>query len=209
MLDLFDVSCVDALIGGSQKAFMLPPGMSIIGLSQKAIEKIERRNVGFYFNLKTELKNQIKNTTAWTAPTTIIIGLCAFLQEAKRIGFENIYKDTKARSLACDTALEEINLRIYPTIPALAMTTIADEQSDEIRKILKNEFSVNIAGGQDHLKGKIFRINHMGMVPLSEISWVINAIELSLEKIGRRKFNGFANQIFLEQYYKIKNQGQK
>lgn len=204
-----DVSCVDALIGGSQKAFMLPPGMSIIGLSQKAIEKIERRNVGFYFNLKTELKNQIKNTTAWTAPTTIIIGLCAFLQEAKRIGFENIYKDTKARSLACDTALEGINLRIYPTIPALAMTTIADEQSDEIRKILKNEFSVNIAGGQDHLKGKIFRINHMGMVPLSEISWVINAIELSLEKIGRRKFNGFANQIFLEQYYKIKNQGQK
>ena len=89
------------------------------------------------------------------------------------------------------------------------MTTIADEQSDEIRKILKNEFSVNIAGGQDHLKGKIFRINHMGMVPLSEISWVINAIELSLGKIGRRKFNGFANQIFLEQYYKIKNQGQK
>lgn len=204
-VEKLDVSCIDALIGGSQKAFMLPPGMSIIGLSQKAIQKIEDRNVGFYFNLKTELKNQTKNTTAWTAPTTIIVGLCAFLEKAKEIGFDEIYHDTKARSLACDAALESIGLKIYPTIPALSMTTISDDKSDEIRKILKKDFNVNAAGGQDHLKGKIFRINHMGIVPINEIAWVVNAVELSLDKLGRRKFNGFANQIFLEQYYKLKN----
>ena len=130
-----------------------------------------------------------------------------FYKRQKKIGFENLYQDTKARSFACDLALEGIDLKVYPKIPALAMTTIIDEQSDEIRKILKNEFNVNVAGGQDHLKGKIFRVNHMGMVPLSEISWAINAIELSLEKLNRRNFNGFANQIFLEQYYKIKNRG--
>ena len=198
-----DVSCVDALIGGSQKAFMLPPGMSIIALSQSAIDKIEQRDVGFYFNLKTELKNQRKNTTAWTAPTTIIIGLCAFLEQAKKIGFEKIYRETKARSLACDEAMMAINLKVYPKIPAISMTTIYDEQSDEIRKILKNDFQVNIAGGQDFLKGKIFRINQMGIIPLSEIAWVVNAVELTLDKINRRTFNGLANQVFLEQYLRL------
>lgn len=198
-----DVSCVDALIGGSQKAFMLPPGLSIIGLSQKAIEKIEERNIGFYFNLKTELKNQVKNTTAWTAPTTIIIGLCAFLEKAKSIGYDTIYKQTKARSLACDKAMESIGLKIYPTIPALSMTCIYDEESDLLRKTLKTKFNVNIGGGQDHLKGKIFRINHMGMIDINEIAWVVNAIELSLAELGRHKFSGIANAVFLENYFKL------
>lgn len=198
-----DVSCVDALIGGSQKAFMLPPGLSIIGLSQKAIEKIEERNIGFYFNLKTELKNQVKNTTAWTAPTTIIIGLCAFLEKAKSIGLDTIYKQTKARSLACDKAMESIGLKIYPTIPALSMTCIYDEESDLLRKTLKTKFNVNIGGGQDHLKGKIFRINHMGMIDINEIAWVVNAIELSLAELGRHKFSGIANAVFLENYFKL------
>lgn len=200
-VEALDVSCVDALIGGSQKAFMLPPGLSIIGLSQQAIEKIEERNVGFYFNLKTELKNQVKNTTAWTAPTTIIIGLCAFLQKAKAIGWDTIYRQTKARSLACDKAMESIGLKIYPTKPALSMTCVYDEASDLLRKTLKSKFNVNIAGGQDDLKGKIFRINHMGLVEVNEISWVVNAIELSLAELGRRNFSGSANAVFLENYF--------
>lgn len=201
-----DMTYVDALIGGSQKAFMLPPGLSIIGLSQKAVEKIQERDVGFYFNLKTELKNQVKNTTAWTAPTTIIIGLCAFLERAKEIGYDTIYHQTKARSLACDAAMEGIGLKIYPTIPALSMTCVYHEESDKIRKVLKNTYEVNIAGGQDDLKGKIFRINHMGMVGISEISWVVNAVELSLDMLGIRKFNGLANQIFMEQYFRVLKQ---
>ncbi|TLD81127.1 alanine--glyoxylate aminotransferase family protein [Helicobacter sp. MIT 11-5569] len=205
-VEKLDVRYVDALIGGSQKAFMLPPGLSIIGLSQKAIEKIQERDVGFYFNLKTELKNQVKNTTAWTAPTTIIIGLCAFLEKAKEIGYDTIYRQTKARSLASDAAMEGIGLKIYPTIPALSMTCVCHNESDKIRKVLKESFNVNVAGGQDDLKGKIFRINHMGMIDISEISWVVNAVELSLDTLGIHKFNGLANQIFMEQYFKILEQ---
>ncbi|MCI5968379.1 pyridoxal-phosphate-dependent aminotransferase family protein [Helicobacter sp.] len=198
-----DVSCVDALIGGSQKAFMLPPGLSLIGLSQKAVEKIQERDVGFYFNLKTELKNQDKNTTAWTAPTTLIIGLYAFLERAKEMGYATIYHQVRARSMACDAAMEGIELKIYPTMPALSMTCVHHTQSDALRKVLKENYGVNIAGGQDDLKGKIFRINHMGMIPVSEISWVVNAVELSLDVLGIRKFNGLANQIFVEQYFKV------
>ena len=59
---------------------MLPPGMAILGLSKYAVELAEGRDIGFYFNLKTELKNQRKNTTAWTAPTSIIIALAKYFE---------------------------------------------------------------------------------------------------------------------------------
>lgn len=198
-----DTRHIDALIGGSQKAFMLPPGMSIIGLSEKALKLIETRDIGFYFNLKTELKNQIANTTAWTAPTTIVIGLAKYFEIIQTLGgIDEIYRQTAKRAIATQNALLSIGLKIYPKNPALAMTTIIDEaNASNIRKVLKNDFGVNVAGGQDHLKTSIFRINHMGIIPVNEALWVVNAIELTLEKLGVRKFDGSANIKFLESYY--------
>lgn len=209
-VESIDTSYIDALIGGSQKAFMLPPGLSIIGLSPQAIQKIEERDVGFYFNLKTELKNQVKNTTAWTAPTTIITGLAKYFElvsqnGGQKTGMEQIYKDTKARSLSTQKALESIGLKIYPKSPALAMNTIYDENNAaNLRKILKTEFNLNVAGGQDRLKTSIVRINQMGLIPLSQSLWVVNAFELALQKLGLRGFNGEANKAFLESYYALK-----
>ncbi|RAX56868.1 aminotransferase [Helicobacter monodelphidis] len=201
-VEFIDVHDIDAVIGGSQKAFMLPPGLSFIGLSEPAVDLIEERNVGYYFNLKTELKNQRKNTTAYTPATTIIEGLYSYFEQANQIGFNYIYQQTRSRSLATQEALREIGLKIYPKNPAVAMTTIIDEKNAEsIRKVLKSEYHVNIAGGQDHLKGKIFRINHMGAIPIHESAWVLNAIELALEKLGIRPFDGRANYIFMKRFY--------
>jgi aspartate aminotransferase-like enzyme len=70
------------------------------------------------------------------------------------------------------------------------MTTIDDEDAAEIRTVLKTDFDVNVAGGQDHLKGKIFRINHMGLIAPYEMVWVVNAVELALAKLGRRESHG-------------------
>ncbi len=195
-----DVSNIDALITGSQKALMLPPGMAMIGLSAKAVEKIGT-GADYYFNLATEIKNQRKNTTAWTAPTTLIIGLNAIFDEIDKIGLERLYKETNARSKASLEALKAIGLDIYPTTPALSMSTVIDEDSEKIRKLLKTKYSVNIAGGQDHLKGKIFRINHMGLIAVYEASWVVNAIEMALNDLGRRRFDGVASKIFNEVYF--------
>ncbi|TLD96839.1 alanine--glyoxylate aminotransferase family protein [Helicobacter jaachi] len=202
-VEAIDTTHIDALIGGSQKAFMLPPGLSIVGLSQYALEIIEEHSVGFYFNLKTELKNQRQNTTAWTAPTSIIIGLVAYFDMIKK-DFASIYASTKARSLATQKALESIGLKMYPKVPALAMNTIYEpECAAQIRKVLKDVFMLNVAGGQDRLKTSIVRINQMGLIPLNESVWVVNAFELALEKIGRRNFDGSANKVFLEQYYAL------
>ena len=177
-VEKIDVTNIDALITGSQKAFMLPPGLAMIGLSQKAVTKIEEKSAGYYFNLATELKNQRKNTTAWTAATTLIMGLEAILVELKKVGFDNLYSKTALRAKATQEALKAIGFEIYPKTPANAMTTVYTEQSNEIRKLLKTKYSVDIAGGQDHLAGKIFRINHMGLVEDFEASWAVNAIEL-------------------------------
>lgn len=194
-----DTSNIDVLIGGSQKAFMLPPGMAILGLSKYAVELAEGRDIGFYFNLKTELKNQRKNTTAWTAPTSIIIALAKYFE---CVDLAQIYKETKARAFALESALKALNLKIYPKTPAPAMATIYNEKSPEIRKILKNDFGVNVAGGQDRLKESIFRINNMGLIEVYEMAWVVNAVELTLEKLGIRDFDGEANRTFLSEYYR-------
>lgn len=201
-VEKIDTSNIDALITGSQKAFMLPPGLSMIGLSQKAVAKIEEKPAGYYFNLASELKSQKKNTTAYTAATTLIIGLGAILEKLKEIGFENLYAQTAKRAKATQEALKAIGFEIYPNNPANAMTTAYTEKSNEIRKLLKTKYNVDIAGGQDHLAGKIFRINHMGLVEDFEASWALNAIELVMDELKIRTFDGTANRVFAETFYK-------
>ncbi len=196
-----DTSDIDVLISGSQKAFMLPPGLAMLGLNDGAIKRLESYDKGYYLNLKSELKKQQANTTAYTAATTLIIGLGTMLTKIESIGAEKLYHDTRMRAEATKKALQAIGLDIYPAMPAPAMTTIAFEKSDELRKILKSKYSVNIAGGQDHLKGKIFRINHMGLIETYEASWVVNAIELALEDMGIRVFDGVANMTFNKQLF--------
>ena len=195
-VEKIDVTNIDCLIGGSQKAFMLPPGLAILGLSNKAIEVIGDGK-GYYLNIALEITKQRQNTTAYTAPTTLIIGLLEVLETIEvNGGISKLYDETALRSKAVQSALEAIGLKCYPLSPAKSMATIIDENASEIRTLLKEEYSVNVAGGQDHLKGKIFRINQMGLIPVYEIAWVVNAVELALGKLGRREYDGTANKIF-------------
>jgi aspartate aminotransferase-like enzyme len=197
-----DTTNIDALIAGSQKAFMLPPGLAMIGLSDDAVRKIGNGR-GYYFNLASEIKKQRKNTTAYTAPTTLIIGLNAMFEEIEDFGgVEKLYLATKARAKANQKALETLGLKLYPKVPAPSMSAVSFEKADELRKILKSKYDVNIAGGQDHLKGKIFRINQMGLIKPYEAVWVVNALELALEEMGIRKYQGSASEIFSKVYFK-------
>jgi len=198
-----DVANIDCLIAGSQKALMLPPGLAILGLSNAAIEKVGEGK-GYYLNLASEIKKQSQNTTAYTAATTLIIGLGAVLKEIEQNGgIEKLYEDTALRAEATGKALEALGLHIYPNTPAPSMTTIDDDNAKEIRDLLKTDFGVNVAGGQDHLKGKIFRINQMGLIEPYEMVAAVNAVELALDKLGRRTFDGSASRVFHEIYYTL------
>ncbi len=196
------VENIDCVLAGSQKALMLPPGLALLGLSNAAIEKIGEGK-GYYLNLASEIKKQKQNTTAYTAATTLIIGLKAMLEEINtKGGIGKLYCDTARRAKATRFALEALGLHSYPQTPARSMTTIDDEHAKEIRDLLKTEFSINVAGGQDHLKGKIFRINHMGLIEPYEMVAVVNAVELAMAKLGRRDFDGTASRVFNEEYFK-------
>ncbi len=195
-----DTTNIDLLIGGSQKAFMLPPGLAFIGLSDRAINLIESNSKGYYFNLSKELKNQRKNTTAYTAATSIIIGLKGYFDMIQHFNMciEDIYEYTALIANATKKSLESIGLHIYPKVSANSMSVVDSMYAKDIISVLKKQYSINIAGGQDRLKGKIFRINHMGYIPLHEISFVLNAIELSLDILNVRKFDSVANMVFFE-----------
>ena len=200
-VEALDTENIDALIAGSQKALMLPPGLAMIGLSEAAVEKIGTGR-GYYFNLAGEISKQRKNTTAYTAATTLIIGLNAiFTLIEKRGGMERIYKETAARARANTAALEAIGFECYPQTPALCMSAVYDEEADTIRDILKKRYGVNIAGGQDHLKGKLFRINQMGIIEPYEAAWVMDAIESALSNMGRREYGGIAGRVFNRVYF--------
>ncbi len=168
----------------------------MIGLSDSAVAKIELKPAGFYFNLATELKNQRKNTTAWTAPTTITQGLHKVLSDMFEYGIDNKYSDVKKMAIATRGALDSIGLKQFPKNPALSMSTYSFDGANNLRKILQNEFKVNIAGGQDALNDKIFRINHMGYVEFYHAAWAVDAIEIVLEKIGARTFDASAARNF-------------
>ena len=201
-VERIDVSHIDCLIAGSQKALMLPPGLAILGLSHAAVEKTGAGK-GYYFNLASEIKKQRQNTTAYTAATTLVIGLGAVLRQIKAEGgFGKLYCDTARRAKATRFALEALGLHSYPQTPARSMTTIDDVNASEIRDLLKTDFGVNVAGGQDHLKGKIFRINQMGLIAPYEMVWVVNAVELALAKLGRRDFDGTASRVFNKEFFK-------
>lgn len=199
-VEKIDISNIDALVTGSQKALMLPPGLAMIGLSNAAVECIGA-GADYYFNLASEIKKQRQNTTAYTAPTTLIIGLNAIFDAIDKEGVERLYRNTKARANATQLALEAIGFTMYPQTPARSMSTVLDDDAEPIRKLLKTKYGVNIAGGQDHLKGKLFRINQMGLIPVYESAWVVNALEMALADLGRRPFDGTASRVFNENYF--------
>jgi len=132
-----------------------------------------------------------------------VIGLNKVLEMIEEEGYDLFYRKTRARALATRAALEAIGCILYPKTPALSMSAVYDEEANMVRNILKTEFDVNIAGGQDHLKGKLFRINQMGLIPVHESAWVVNAVEWAYDRMDRRPYDGHASKVFNEIYYNV------
>ncbi len=197
------VAGIDVLITGSQKALMLPPGLAMLGLSADAAAFLEEQSgVGFYFNLATELKNQRKNTTAWTAATTLIIGLDAMLGHIEQMGREVLFSQTLRRHGAALAAVRAIGLDVYPQTPALAMVSLYHPKASQFRKWMKTEAGVNAAGGQEALKTSLLRLNNMGLITPAQMGWSLNALELALDAAGERDYDGTAIACFSRDYYK-------
>ncbi|WP_024789639.1 alanine--glyoxylate aminotransferase family protein [Lebetimonas sp. JH292] len=193
-----DTANIDVLVGGSQKAFMLPPGLAMLGFSEKAVERIGSGK-GFYFNLANEIKKQREGSTSFTPATSLVIALNEVLKKLEKIGFEKHYETTAKRHSALLAAIEEIGLTVFPQVPAPSMAAVYSEKVEEIRKILKEKYEINVAGGQDFMKGKLFRINNMGIIEENKMEYIVNSLELALDELGIRKYDGSALRTYTEE----------
>jgi aspartate aminotransferase-like enzyme len=185
----FDNWGIDVLVGGSQKAFMLPPGLSFAAMSEKAWKFYETSDLPkFYFDFKPALKNAEKNTTTFTPAITLIVGLAAVLRIFTAEGRENMHKRHARLALATREAMKAIGLEPFvQDTPSSALTTVIAPPEIGAAKViagLRDEFGITIAGGQDQAKGKIFRISHIGDIGKTDTLSIIAAIESVLNQLG-------------------------
>lgn len=180
---------IDVLLSGSQKAFMLPPGLAFAALSEKAWKFNETATCPrYYFDFAKERKNLAKDTTAYTPAVSLIIGLLDVLKSFKEEGIKNVFARHKRQIEALTAGLTAIGLKpLAPDSPAIsAVGAYVPEGVDggKLVKYLRDEVGVTIAGGQDHLKGKIIRVANLGYVNTFDVIIAVSAIEMALKKFG-------------------------
>ncbi len=180
---------IDVVVAGSQKGLMIPPGLSFISVNEKAFKKIEQSDLPkYYFDIKKAKKSLEKTDTPWTPAVSLIIGLQQALKLIKEEGIENIIQRHKVLAEATRQAMKALNLELLaPKNPANAVTAVKVPEGLDgaaIMKNLRDKYDVWIAGGQAHLKGKIFRIAHLGYMNQFDIIVGITALEAVLKELG-------------------------
>ncbi len=180
---------IDILVSGSQKAFMLPPGLAFLSVSEKAWKFIDNSNLPkYYFDLKKERKNLHKNQNAYTPAVSLIVGLAKVLNMIKEEGLENVYARHELLAKATREAVKAIGLELFaPNSPSAAVTAVKSPEgidAQDIVKLYRNKHNITIAGGQAQAKGKIFRLAHLGYVDKFDVITGIAALEMILKELG-------------------------
>ena len=181
---------IDVIASGSQKGYMIPPGLSFVAMSKRAWEANSQSNLPkFYLDLKQYLKTANKNSNPFTPAINLYFALEASLTMMQKEGLNNIFTRHARHQKATQEGIKAMGLNLFTkeSFGSPAITAVKPENIDAetIRQVIKNDFDILLAGGQDHLKGKIFRIGHLGFVNDRDIISVISALESTLEKIGK------------------------
>ena len=182
---------VDVLISGSQKGFMIPPGLSFLAADEKAWKAFEQcERPSFYFNWASNRKSLLENSTAFTPAVNLFMALKASLEMMKEEGIENIWARHKKIAKALRAGIRAIGLKLFvedEKIASYAVTAVLPPDGvsvPDIRKVLKNDYDIVVANGQNKLKDKIFRIGTLGYVSERDVIMAVGALEATLYKLG-------------------------
>ena len=181
---------IDVLVTGSQKALMLPPGLAFLALSDKAWKRVEEtQQPRYYFDLRREHKEQQKHTTAYTPAISLINGLHEVLRLMQEEGLEHIFARHSLLAAASRAAAQAMGLRLLaPASPSPAATGIwlpDGVDGSRLLKYMRDRMGVDIAGGQDHLKGKVVRVSHIGYAGPFDVITGISTLEMALRRFGQ------------------------
>ncbi len=192
-LGVFDLKTdewgIDVMIAGSQKALMLPPGLAFVSVSDKAWRLADKaENAAFYFNFKKERDSQQKNQTAYTAGVSLLVGLREVFRILKAEGLGNVFARHARLAHATREGMKAAGLSLFPKQnPSDALTVVSAPDGVDGQAVYKNlreDYGITAAGGQDHLKGKIFRISHMGYIDTFDVIQALAATEMVLKGLG-------------------------
>ncbi len=181
---------IDIVVGGSQKCLMLPPGLALVAVNDRAMDVMANtKNSKYYFDLPAMIKSSTKNTTLFTTAVSMVFGLDESLRMLEEESLPKVYaRHIKMKELV-KAAVSALGLEFFAD-EKCASNTITSVKGAEgldvekMRKIMNSKYGQVIAGGQGELKGEIFRIGHMGYMDYIDLIGTISTLELALAELG-------------------------
>ncbi len=201
---------LDVVVTGSQKGLMLPPGLSCVSVSEKAWHAVENSTLPkFYFSYKKSRESFHKAfpQNPFTPPVSLIIGLSEALKMMRDEGLENVIKRHAVLAEATRAGVKAVGLELFapPEGRGSAVTPVKVPEGIDgkaIVKIMRDKYGITIAGGQDHLTGKIFRLGHLGYYDRFDIVTTIAGLEMTLAELNYEFERGVgvkaAEEVFME-----------
>ncbi|MTW85566.1 aminotransferase class V-fold PLP-dependent enzyme [Virgibacillus dakarensis] len=182
---------IDVLVTGSQKAMMLPAGLAFVAASKQAWQVIEaNQQPRFYLDLRKYRDNLADNSTPFTPALSLLFGLEQALALMEQEGLQKVYERHMTMMAMLRGAITALGIPLLTKTEAASptVTAIHPENFDpeQLRKQVKQEFGLAIAGGQQHLRGKIIRIGHMGYCAPQDVLQIISLLELGVQRLGKR-----------------------
>lgn len=182
---------IDVIGSGSQKGFMLPPGLGFVAVGDRAWEAYKKATLPkFYLDLGTYRKSAEKDSTPFTPPVNLYFGMKVALEMMQAEGLESIFARHNRHKEATRAGMKALGLPLFaPDANASpAVTSVVPEGvgAKEICALMKKRFNIDLAGGQDHMKGKMFRMGHLGYVGDRDILCAISALEAVLSELGHQ-----------------------
>jgi aspartate aminotransferase-like enzyme len=179
---------VDVVVGGTQKALMIPPGLALCGVSDKAWAMVQRSRLPkFYFNFIAERKSLEKNQNTFTPAVSLVVALHESLAVIRAEGLTALFARHDRLARATRAGVMALGLQLFTERPTPALTTIIAPPGIEAGAIVKRlrvVHGITISGGQAQLKGKIFRLAHLGYADESDVVVCLAALERTLADLG-------------------------
>jgi aspartate aminotransferase-like enzyme len=180
---------LDAVVAGSQKAMMLPPGLAFVALSDKGWQRAAHTNLPrYYFDLPKIRGELVRDDHPYTLPTSLVVALREALACLRAEGLEHMFRRHRHLAEATRAGIKALGLALLAEkSPSDALTVVRVPEGIDgalIPKLFQDLCNITIVGGQDRLRGKVFRLAHMGYVDTFDVVTMVSAVEFVLHRLG-------------------------